>query len=79
MKKRRETKQLNKTIMGFSTGLVWTNEPVESQGPDFMVLFCFVWDTVSLGSYGRPGTHYIDQADLKLTELCLVLPTKCWD
>jgi len=28
-----------------------------------------------------PGTHFVDQASLKLTEihLCLSLPPKCWD
>jgi hypothetical protein len=26
-----------------------------------------------------PETHYIDQADLELTEIRLHLPLKCWD
>jgi hypothetical protein len=34
----------------------------------FSVLFCFC-DRVSLGSPGCPGTHSVDQADLKLKDL----------
>uniref|UniRef100_A0A8C8UP70 Uncharacterized protein n=1 Tax=Peromyscus maniculatus bairdii TaxID=230844 RepID=A0A8C8UP70_PERMB len=26
-----------------------------------------------------PGTHFVDQAGLELTEICLPLPHKCWD
>jgi hypothetical protein len=34
---------------------------------------------VSLCSPGYPGTHYVDQASLKLTEVHLPLPPECWD
>ena len=45
---------------------------------------CFLssvfWDRVSLcKSPGCPGTHYVDQDGLKLTEICLPLPPECWD
>ena len=43
------------------------------------VLFCFVWDRVSLYSPGCPGTHPVGQAGLKLTEILLPLPPECWD
>jgi hypothetical protein len=32
-----------------------------------------------LSSLGWPGTHYVDQAGFKLREICLPLPTECWD
>ena len=35
----------------------------------FGVLFCFVWDRVSLCSPGCPGTHSVDQAGLELRYL----------
>jgi hypothetical protein len=31
-----------------------------------------------MGSSGYPGTCYIDQASLKLTEILLPLPPQCW-
>jgi hypothetical protein len=34
--------------------------------------------TVALYSLGCPGTHYVGQAGLELTELHLHLPPKCW-
>jgi hypothetical protein len=34
---------------------------------------------VSLGSSGCPGTHFVDQAGLELTEIHLPLPPECWD
>jgi hypothetical protein len=34
---------------------------------------------VSLYIRGWSGNLYVDQAGLKLTELCLLLPPKCWD
>ena len=37
---------------------------------------CFQ-DRVSLCSCGYPGTHYVDQADLKLTEIHLPLAPEC--
>jgi hypothetical protein len=42
---------------------------------------CFVfWDGTSLcHSPGCPGTHFVDQAGLKLTETRFSLPPKCWD
>lgn len=38
----------------------------------------FVQDKVSLSSPGCPRAHYVDQADLKLTEILLTMPPKCW-
>lgn len=26
-----------------------------------------------------PGTHFVEQSGLVLTEICLSLPSKCWD
>lgn len=37
------------------------------------------WDRVSLCVPDSHGTCYVDQASLKLTELWLTLPPKCWD
>ena len=39
----------------------------------------YVFETVSLYSPGCPGIHCIDQAGLKLIEICLLLPSECWD
>ena len=36
-------------------------------------------DRVALCSSGCPGTHYIDQADLQLKEICLPPPSERWD
>ena len=36
-------------------------------------------DTGSLYSHSWPGTFYVDQAVLELTENLLSLPPKCWD
>ena len=44
------------------------------------VCFCFFWDKVSLrNSPGYPGIHFVHQAGVKLTEICLPLPPGCWD
>jgi hypothetical protein len=47
-----------------------------------LVWFGLVWfgfqDRVSLCSPGCPGTHSVDQAGLKLTEILLPLPPECW-
>ena len=43
------------------------------------MLFLVFWDRVSLCSSGLSGTSYIDQASIKLTEIHLPLPPKCWD
>jgi hypothetical protein len=32
-----------------------------------------------LYNFGCPRTSSVDQAGLKLTEICLPLPSKCWD
>ena len=38
------------------------------------VCVCFVFqDRVSLRIFDCPGTHSVDQADLELTEICLLL------
>ena len=41
---------------------------------DTVFLVLFVCDRVSLCSLNWLGTHYIDQATLEFTELCLPLP-----
>ena len=50
---------------------------------DFWVLFCFCFfflpRCASLCSPGCPGTSSVDQAGLELTEICLPLPSECWD
>ena len=46
----------------------------------WFVLVLVYWDKVSLCSSGCPGTHSVDhQGGLKLTEICLPLPLKCWN
>ena len=40
----------------------------------FFFSFFFLIATVSLCSLGYPGTVYLDQANLKHTEICLLLP-----
>lgn len=35
------------------------------------------WDNVSLCRSNCPGTHFIGQADFKLTEICMPLPCMC--
>ena len=46
----------------------------------FVCLFRGGWDRVSLCSFGAcPGTWSIDHAGLKLTEILMPLPPKCWD
>jgi hypothetical protein len=42
------------------------------------VLFRFVFKTAS-HYLGCPRTHSVDQAGLKITEIHLPLPPKCWD
>ena len=44
----------------------------------FLFVCLFVWNRVSLCSSGSPGTHSIDQAGLKLTEILLPMPPECW-
>lgn len=47
---------------------------------DFGVHFCFDFFPVFLCvGFCCPGTHCIDQVNLRLTEICLPLPPKCWD
>ena len=47
--------------------IMWTNPgPLLEQLTLFVCLF---WDRVSLYSLGCPGTHFVDQADLKLRNL----------
>ena len=49
---------------------------------NFFFVFCFFWffETGFLCSFGAcPGTPFVDQAGLKLTEIGLLLPPKCWD
>lgn len=43
----------------------------------FSFLFFKFLKTVSLCSPSWPGTHYLDQASLKLTENCQPLPPEC--
>ena len=43
-------------------------------------LFLFFFEIGFLCGFGAcPGTHSVDQAGLKLTEICVPLPTECWD
>ena len=42
-------------------------------------LVCLFKDRVSLCNAGCSGTHYVEQVDLKLTEIHLPLPLNCWD
>jgi hypothetical protein len=42
------------------------------------VCVCFQ-DRISLCSPGCPGISSLDQAGLKLTDICLPLPPKCWE
>lgn len=35
--------------------------------------------SISLCSFGFPGTHYVNQANLELTEMFLSLPAEYWD
>lgn len=42
------------------------------------VLFCFVWDRISIRSPRCLETHHIDQAGPELTEICLPLSPGCW-
>jgi hypothetical protein len=44
-----------------------------------LLFVCFVQGRVSLGSPGCPGTHCVDQAGFKLTDICLLLSPQCWD
>jgi hypothetical protein len=30
-------------------------------------------------NHGCPGTHFVEQADLKFKEICLPLPPECWN
>ena len=43
-----------------------------------LALFCFLRQGLSQSS-DCPGTHYVDQVGLELTEICLPLPPECWD
>jgi hypothetical protein len=45
----------------------------------FLYIHSFVSHRVSLCYPGWPDTHYVDQASLKLREIHLSLPPKCWD
>ena len=45
----------------------------------FFFFFFFFWVRDSLGSSGHPGTYYVGQAGLGLTEICQLLPPEYWD
>ena len=54
--------------------------------PCLVLFFLFVYlsihlfrDRVSLRGSGCSETPYVDQVDLKLTEIHLPLPPECWD
>jgi hypothetical protein len=49
--------------------------PLEEQPVPFFFWFLVFGDRVSLYSPGCLGTHFVDQAGLKLKNL----PPKCWD
>jgi hypothetical protein len=59
------------------SGLVTTNLICWAMS-DFLLLLFFFWDRFSLWSVGCSGTHYINQAGLKFTELLLPLSPECW-
>jgi hypothetical protein len=42
---------------------------------DWLIDWLFFWDRVSLYSPGCPGTHFVDQAGIKLRSACLCLPS----
>ena len=44
---------------------------------DFVVVVVLFFKTRTLCSTGCPGTHYVDQAGLELTEIHLPLPPEC--
>ena len=41
-----------------------------------MTLHIYIY-SISLYSSACPGSHFVDQANLELTEICLRLPPKC--
>lgn len=41
--------------------------------------FCFLFETESLCSFSWPAAHHRDKGGLELTNVCLLLPPKCWD
>jgi hypothetical protein len=48
----------------------------------YLCLFLFFhlfWGRASLCNIGCPGTYYVDQAGLKLTEIPLPLTLECWE
>lgn len=47
---------------------------VFSSSSSSLFYFIFSWDKVSLCSPDCPGTYYVDQANLKLSEVYLLLP-----
>jgi hypothetical protein len=63
--------------------VTWVNRDLEMLTEDSknnQQLFGVVFpDRVSLCSPDCPETHFVDQADLRLTEICLPLPPECWD
>jgi hypothetical protein len=46
---------------------------------DFLHLRFYILDHVSLPNPGLPRTPNVEQVSLKLTEIHLLLPPKCWD
>ena len=61
------------------------DSPVSDPSAGVAWIYCHAWlffspqDRALLCSPGCPGTHPVDQAGLKLTEIHLPLPSECWD
>ena len=62
-----------------------TFDPLEGQPvllttePSLQLLIGFFKTGFYLCTLGFPGTYFVDQAGLKLTEIHLPVPPKCWD
>lgn len=39
----------------------------------FLKHVVYLFEVVSLSNYGCPGTHYVNEADLKFIKICLLL------
>lgn len=52
-----------------------------SPRPDFLknTHFLFPWDRISQCSLWWPETHYIDEADIIFSDICLLLTLEYWD
>lgn len=71
----------SKELNSSSWALWQTSLPTEPSCCPPPSAFCRGWEgyRVSLYSPVCPGTRYVDQAGLKLTEFCLLLAAECWE